>query len=774
MAKAWREMRALRPGKSLPEVALVTNQPIASELTEAFERAAADPSMPPQTRSGPEEADETKLLRASGLTPAEFREFAQCMDLVSGTGSRFALEDRVLRAMAEWSDEDARADTLVLREFVRKRMMPEHVRSPITREGVMLQALGASDRHALFPCPPQFKHIDKMVRRASVEEANRLLATGQFLCLHGEGGVGKTTALRQIENDLPDGSVMVTFDCYGGGRYLDPAELRHHPRDAFTQLANEVATRLRLPLLLQRQGNTDFPRMFMERLRRAADMPATRGPDALLVVAIDAADNSVTAACERHTPEASFVHDFVRLSTLPGNVRFVVTARTSRLGNLGLPEGYRRLPVPPFERGETAEFVCQRLGVIRSDAWIDEFHSLSGGIPRVQAYAFDDGGEGDDAPLIRLRPGKSLDAVFEERFREALEKNGNPKEVGALCAGLIALARPVPLSALAAVLGMNEHHVKDVCRDLAPGVRIEGETAALADEDFETFVRARGEPQLTKVRDQAATWLLSRAGTDRYAAHHVGPALAAADRFKELLDLVEHEPVPHAVTDPIQRREVEVQRLTLAVAASRAAGDPARALRYVLIGAEGHGKDKALQSLLASNPDLAARFASGTVGRLLLSDPGYRSAHGRILYHRLVVHAERGDALSYREDCRVIDAWNQARGSTSRTGANQSANPWPIDTNAVAADVEAALKLLGPVAALKRLDLWSPRSAHVEVALELPVNRHAKVPPHRHPKGTPLDARCARAGLCPAAVGGGAQTSAERAASGRGAVRRGS
>ena len=721
IAKAWAAMRLLRPGKPSPEVALVTNQPIAPELKAAFDRAAAGSLATVSPASTPDDSDELTLLRASGLTPEDFREFAACIDLASGTGSRFALEDRVLHAMAEWSDDDARRDTLVLRQFVRDRMLPEHDRSSITRESVMLHALGASDRHALFPCPPNLRSTDKLVRRVAIEETSRLLATELFLCLHGEGGVGKTTALKQVENDLPEGSVMVTFDCYGGGRYLDPAELRHHPEDAFTQLANEIATQLRLPLLLRRHGSTDFPRMFMERLRRAAEALAAGSPGALLVVAIDAADNSVVAARQRPTLEPSFVHDFVRLGSLPGNVRFVVSARTGRLDTLALPERYRRVLIPAFDRGETSEFVRQQRRTVPGQEWIDEFHALSGGIPRVQAYAFEGGGDDEDAPLARLRPGKSLDAVFEECFREALAKNGNPGEVGAVCAGLIALARPVPLHALAAVLDLNEDHVRDVCRDLAPGVRLERDAASLADEDFETFVRARGEPELTGVSDRTATWLLSRATIDPYAALNVGPALTTAQRFTELLDLVEREPVPRIVSDPIQQREVEVQRLTLAVAASRAAGDPSRAMRYLLIGAEGQRKDKALQNLLANNPDLAARFAAETVGRLLLADPDYRSGHGRILYHRLVVHAERGDNLSYREDSRAITAWNQAREPTLRMDAEESLDPWPLDSMAAAADVEASLKLFGPVAALRRLKSWSPIGTRVSIALELPL-----------------------------------------------------
>ena len=127
---------------------------------------------------------------------------------------------------------------------------------------------------------------------------------------------------------------MVAFDCYGGGRYLDPAALRHRHADAFVQLANEIAARLRLPLLLSRHGGTDFPRLFMHRLHHAAAVLAEANPAAFLVVAVDAADNSVTAARERGGQERSFVHDFVLLKELPLNVRFVVTARTGRLQSL--------------------------------------------------------------------------------------------------------------------------------------------------------------------------------------------------------------------------------------------------------------------------------------------------------------------------------------------------------------------------------------------------------------------------------------------------------
>ncbi|MBZ4421773.1 trypsin-like peptidase domain-containing protein [Myxococcus sp. RHSTA-1-4] len=718
LAKAWKAIRDLRPGAPSPGVALVTNQPVAPELLAAVGRASTVTLTAPKRAPTAMDADEVKLADASGLTPEEFHEFAASLDLDSKVGSRFALEDRVLRAIADWADEDARNLTLTLRQFVRERMLPGHDRVPITREAVLVHVLGLSDAHALFPCPADIARTERLVRRVAVEGATRLLGTRQYLCLHGEGGVGKTTALQQIEGDLPPGSVMVVFDCYGGGRYLDPAALRHRPADAFVQLANEIAAKLRLPLLLSRRGTSDFPRLFMHRLHHAAKVLAAASPEARLVVAIDAADNSVTAARERVPPETSFVHDFVLLQELPPNVRFVVTARTGRLSELRLPTHYERVPLGPFTPEETAENA--RLRWTAPPGWINEFHRLSNGIPRVQSYAFEGEVAAPEAALERLRPGKLLADVFEERFREALAKNGNPQMVASLCAGLIALARPVPLAALAAVLELPYAQVRDMCSDLAPGIRLEGETAGFADEDFEVFVRKRAEPELTRVRDLAATWLLARARDDSYAAMHVAPALSGAERFADLLSLVEKEPSPVAIRDPIQRREAEVQRLRLALSASRAAGNPSRALRYVLLGAEGIRTEDALRSLLADNPDLAARFATDTIGRLLLSNPDHRPHHGQLLFHQLVVHAERGDAISYREGMRVIAAWMEARKSAPPGPAGFPREAWPLDVAAVAADAEAAFKLEGPMAGVRQLTRWRPRSLQLKVALVLP------------------------------------------------------
>ena len=606
-----------------------------------------------------------------------------------------------------------------LREFVRQRMMPESAGKLITRELVLLH-FGASDEGALFPCRSEIKSTENPVSRASVQEATTLLQSGvQYLCLHGSAGVGKTTALQELDAALPADSITVKYDCYGGGRYLDPSALRHRTQDAFLQLTNELAAHLKLPLLLSRRQDSDYPRLFVNRLRHASEALNAKNSSALIVITIDAADNAVYAAQSRNPVEPSFVHDFLQLTDQSMNVRFIVTARTGRLELLQLPRAYHRMEIEPFSRLETGKNVARVWPAPKS--WVDDFHHFSRGIPRVQAYAFEADDTHPSTALNRLMPrGKSLREIFRKQFDDASRKSGNPAEVELLCAGLIALPRPVPLSDLAAVLNSTEAQLSDVCVDLSPGIRLQNDTVSFADEDFEDFVRTEGEGELSDVRGRAAERLLSRADNDHYAALNVAEALVAAGRGSDLLTLVENELVPHAVEDPVLRREAELRRLRLALKVCRKAGDIVRALRFVLIGAEGIKTETALRRLLAKNPDLTARFAYETAGRLILSDADHIEDHGPLLFQKLAVDADRADAISVREGWRFLQAWLDARNHSYQDNDNRRHHPWNISISDISSTVEAAFKLDGPTASLEALRRWAPKRIALEVALALP------------------------------------------------------
>ena len=721
MAKAWKRLRTTGSATTSERVVLISNQAVDQKVLSAVHRAATVPLSIPKRRPSATAAPEARLAYATGLDAEDFRAFASALHFEAGAGSRFAFEEQVLRSIADWIDLDVQRVVTGLKQFVRQRMLPESAGETITRESVLLH-LGTSEESTLFPCRSEIALTDTPVSRAPVRKAVDMLRAGvRCLCLHGGAGVGKTTALQEIEEALPAGSVMVKYDCYGGGGYLDPSALRHRPRDAFIQLTNDLAARLRLPLLLSRHDGSDYPRLFSNRLKHAARALAARNPEALVVIAVDAADNAVVAAQERNPAEPSFVHDFVQLTKLPENTRFVVTTRTGRLETLRLPRSYWTREIQPFSRQETGENVARVWAA--PDSWIDDFHHFSGGVPRVQDYAFNVDGAPPSTALDRLRPaGKSPGDIFQQQFHHALTKSGTQAEdeVARLCAALVALPRPVPLSDLAAILGITKPRISDICTDLAPGIRLQDGTVSFADEDFENFVRAEGEGELADVREGAATWLLSRAGHDRYAALHVAAALVAADRGRDLLDLVEEEPAPASVVDPVLRREAELQRVRLAIKVCREAGDVPRALRFVLIGGEGIKTEAALRRLLVENPDLATRFAPETTSRLILSDADQIANHGPVLFHKLSVDADRGDAISYREGRRFLNAWLVARRHHHEEKDGYHQRPWEISIPDISSTVEAALKLEGLAASLRALRSWTSKRVALEIALTLP------------------------------------------------------
>jgi len=597
-------------------------------------------------------------------------------------------------------------------------MMPERSREFVSRETI-LGWFGVAAETGLFPAPSDFKMVANPIKR---EPARALLAAiengTRVTCLHGSAGCGKTTTLMQLRSLLPSSSILTLFDCYGGGRYLFTTDRRHLPEHAFTQIANELSLDLGVPYLLARGSKSPaLVKRFLERIRLAAELLNKADPEAILVVGIDAADNSVTAAARSNPPDPCFVAELAQadLAMLPSNVRLVFSARTARKDTLTLPTGTLYIPCPAFNLDETGAFARRTFPIASSD-WIDQFHALSGGIPRVQDYAIRAGRNDPLVTLNALRPhGKDLADVLRLLFVEAMKKSGNDASYALLMSCLDALPAPVPARHLANISGLKESEIIDFVQDTWPSLRLEDEGISVADEDVEDFIRAEGARELQQARQRACDYFTPIYTSDTYAAVNFADLLVAADREAEVLPVVEKNLSPAAIADPIVRREIQLRRLRLAHAACRAAGNSAAIMKVVLLGAEASKDEAFLAEILDKHADLSTRFARPSLIRLVLSDADSARKQGRVLVQDALRAARVGNKIQTREQLHYYDEWLARR----RKIPKGELHGWTIEVDDIAAYAEAVTLTEGPSEACNDLERWKYKPLRLSVALKL-------------------------------------------------------
>lgn len=707
MAKAYAALVAKRIAQDpiTVTVQLVTNQRIDDALIKAIDEAKAI-GVSGQSKRPKISSDLQTLTKASGLALSDFCQFARSFDIVGATGSRFLIENDVLKRISQWEDIEFVEIASELRRYVHDLMLPERAGEFVTPHDILLK-LGAGDPSVLFPAPSYIDFVDQPVKRTSISDAAEALGGNghQCFCLHGNGGLGKTTALQLIAAELPEQSVMVVYDCYGAGSYLDASKSRHRQREAFVQLANEVAERLKLPTYLVPRNQTDFPRALRRRIDEAAKLLSSLNDKALLVVTADAIDNASTAARSKHPPEPSFAQDLMSLEDLPTNVRILVSCRTSRLSELSIPARFQRIELEPFAPPETAEYVRKFWNA--DDDWIDEFHKLSKGVPRVQSYALKSATDDYAQAIDALRPdGKALDQIFQTQLFEAFRKHGDEGAIRRFCAAVTHLPRPVPINVLSSVLNVSRSALVDIVADLVPGFTLDDDKIGFADEDFEAYARTVGAEHLSEITHTAADYFLATASMSAYAALAVVPMMFSAGQYENLLNLVESEPEPPAglLPDVAQRREIGIQRLRTAIRVCRTAGNNSRALRFILMGAEAVHSDDNLRQFLIAHRSLSVRFAEDSVRRLVLRDPDYIASHGPIVL-QMIGHRTGPDNRSSAHELRKrVNAWFKLRWDTYEKdrAENEHARAWSIEAEDFAQVLYADLSTSGVQAAVNR------------------------------------------------------------------------
>lgn len=588
----------------------VTNRPISRNVVEAVEHLTGQTTKAPK---GHALNAVTAIRAATKLTGRPLSAFLKLVELGARETSRAAIAANALSEANDLLPSVTRDPVTVLRDTVRRFGTTSHGGDPTIRLETVLQAFGIDDPSKLFPAASEFEQLRSSVaRRQEPELAALIRSTDRPVLVTAAGGTGKSILAQRIASHLPPGSEAVMFDGFAGGRYRDPSERRHQHQVGLVQIANEFAGRGLCDVLLPvPAGDRDYLVSFRHRLSQAAALVRTRSADALVVVVLDAADNSVFAA--GLYGEEPFVSSLLAESP-PDGCRIVGLARPERVERLHA-DSVRHFSLEGFDIEETRAFI-ERFEPGPDARDVETFRRLTFGNPRVQANQLALAGN-LSAAIEQLGPGGlSVEGLIEEQLEKGLAqvRQAQPEaDVDALCVGLAALPPMVPIRVLAQVGGTSAEQIASFASDFGGGrpLMLREDALQFRDEPVEKWFNDRFVPDA-----EAAGVFVDRlaplAAVDAYAALSLPQLMLRAGRHDALMDLALAND-PGFADRPVERQAIVLQQVRFGLRSAFELDDVASVAKLFVRAGEQVATSERQDRFLQQHADLVPLLSGAEV-----------------------------------------------------------------------------------------------------------------------------------------------------------------
>ncbi len=584
---------------------------------------------------------------------------------------------------------------------------------------------GAEHYSDIFPSPPKFEaSIPNNLRNQQEAILKSIFRENKNSIIHARGGVGKTVMARLANTVLPSHSCSIVYDCFGDGLYRSINNPRHSFDKVLVQIINELAINgLCDSLIAMGKDKKRLMQEFKSCIESSVKCLKKGDKQAHLYIFIDAADNAVMAAKEK--AENSIVTQLLNDLMIDG-CTVIALCRTERIELLA-----PRNEISQFElRAFSEEESYAHLNLCYSDATQEhakEFHRLSGGNPRVQAYAIEEFPESVVDMLKNLGPTlTTVDGQIEVQLNNAINrlKNKNTATEGLkidlICTALASLPPFIPVDVISKLSKLSEDEITSFISDFGRGLMLIDKCIQFRDEPTETWFRT----QFASTAEQAKEFVKNiqeLANSNSYVSECLPYLMLAGGNHEDLIELALSEQyLPK--DNPVDARSISTSRLNAALKSAIQLEDYFSFIKLALRTGEEFAGDQRQIELLNQNIALIGVVQSPTEvqklafqGRL---SGGWKGSENLYKSALLSMHGEfKGEALSY---LRAAENWLKTYLS-STTKDKRKRHEESLSAEDVALLFTVYLNLLGPEKAIGRILRFAPTEA-VQNAINIFTN----------------------------------------------------
>jgi len=581
---------------------------------------------------------------------------------------------------------------------------------------------GAEHYNDIFPAPPKFDDLlPDQLREDQKAILTSILNKKKNSIIHASGGVGKTVMARLAKTVIPLHSCSVVYDCFGDGLYRSLNSSRHSIDKVLVQIVNELAINgLCEPLVASNKDKERLMQEFISCIESSINFLKKRNEQANLYIFIDAADNAVMAAKER--AENTVVSELLNSLMIEG-CTIIALCRTERVELLNPREGIQQFELSSFNEKESFSHLKSHFPKATLEH-AKEFHRLSGGNPRVQAYAINDFPQSLNEMLENLGPTlTTVDEQIEVQLNKAIERLKNERvkseanKIDLICTALASLPPFIPIDVISKLTKFSASEITSFISDFGRGLMLIDTSIQFRDEPTETWFRKKYASNSQQAKEFVVN-ISPLASKDSYVSECLPYLMLAGENYDDLINLaLSEEFLP--IDNAIDARSIRTSRLNAALKSALRIKDYLAVIKLAMRTGEEFAGDQRQIELLNDNVGLICMIQSPTEvqklafqGRL---SSGWKGSENLYKASLLSVHEEyKGESLGY---LRSAEHWLNTY-FKSRDGANNNQLHETLSSKDIAELFFVYFNHFGADRTIERILCWTPaKTMHSAIAI---------------------------------------------------------